>query len=173
MVSKDGVQMDPRWHGRRGKAAFCFWSSSSSWLEIPGNVIYMTSEPNHSARNPSSRSKPFNDQQTDAGEGGRWRTAIEIRKKTKNLVCWEMGGGEDGARKSSHCGCLFENTSAWQNAFIPSSPFNYGIDALSNVSAQHVIFLWRATQTVDGLLFHWHTWVNRALLQTYGLRTNL
>lgn len=28
---------------------------SFSWLEIPGNVIYITSQPNHSARNPSSQ----------------------------------------------------------------------------------------------------------------------
>lgn len=27
---------------------------SRSWLEIPGNVIYITSQSNHSARNPSS-----------------------------------------------------------------------------------------------------------------------
>lgn len=37
-----------------GAAAACF---ISGWLEIPGNVIYMKSQSNHSARNPSSRSE--------------------------------------------------------------------------------------------------------------------
>lgn len=159
---RTGVQTDPRRRGRWDQAAFGVWSpagvpapagwkSLAMWFTWHQNQITLPGIPpaGASVQRPADRR--------------RWRTAADI-------ICCEMGGGEDGGRESSHCRCLFENTSAWQNAFIPSSPCNYGTDALSN--AQHFIFV-ASSPKVDGLFFRWHTWVNRALLPTYRLRTNL
>lgn len=103
---------------------------SCSWLEIPGNVIYITSQPNHSARNPSSK--------TNHSVSCLWRQklrreTVQLKKKKKKKRCkswWRREGCRWGQRekgkKGTDCRCLSEYTSARQSRFTPSSLCHYG-----------------------------------------------
>lgn len=105
---------------------------SCSWLEIPGNVIYMTSQLKSLCQESLQLEQPVQHPVWEhRGGGGEeeeegWR---KVNKAKRFMLCKERR--RRGQRED--CRCLSGYTSAWHSPFPPSSPCNYETRAL-NVS---------------------------------------
>lgn len=139
------------------------WGFGCSWLEIPGNVIYITSQPNHSARNPSSYSK------RSESCLGRLRRTRRDREEGEGLTY----GEEDALnvertmqvnteRKRVQTAGVYLSTHQRDRVHLPLHHHAIIGRVLLNVSIcthHHVRLL---CVEVNGVFFHRCTWTNRA-----------